>query len=75
LDRRAQERRRPTKIALDDASHLEARRLGGRRTAKHVVSTALKEYIRRRKQRHLATLFGKIDYAPGYGYKALRRGR
>jgi hypothetical protein len=52
----------PTNLAIDDCL-LEA------------VTAALEEYIRRRKQQEILSLFGKVDYAPGYDYKRERKGK
>ena len=61
-----------TNLAIDDGLILEAQKIGGHRTKKSAVTEALKEYIQRRKQLQVTGLFGKVDYAPGYDYKALR---
>jgi Arc/MetJ family transcription regulator len=61
-----------TNLAIDDGLILEAQKIGGHRTKKSAVTEALKEYIQRRKQLQVTALFGKIDYVPGYDYKALR---
>jgi len=39
------------------------------------VTQALKEYIQHRKQMRILDLFGKIDFADGYDYKAQRARR
>ena len=62
----------PTNLAIDDGLILEAQRIGGHRTKKSAVTEALKEYIKRRQQLQVTALFGKIDYAPDYDYKARR---
>ena len=62
----------PTNLAIDDGLILEAQRIGGHRTKKSAVTEALKEYIKRRQQLQVTALFGKIDYAPDYNYKARR---
>ena len=36
------------------------------------VTAALEEYVRRRRQREIVDLFGKVEYDEGYDYKALR---
>ncbi|MGO9308575.1 MAG: type II toxin-antitoxin system VapB family antitoxin [Spirochaetia bacterium] len=64
-----------TNLAIDDKLILEAQRIGKHRTKKSAVTEALREYIQRRKQVQVTALFGKIDYAPGYDYKARRRAR
>jgi len=61
-----------TNLAIDDGLILEAQKIGGHRTKKSAVTEALKEYIQRRKQLQVTELFGTVDYAPGYDYKALR---
>jgi len=61
-----------TNLAIDDGLILEAQRIGGHRTKKSAVTEALKEYIQRRKQQQVTALFGKIDYAQDYDYKARR---
>jgi hypothetical protein len=62
-----------TNLAIDDKLILEAQRIGGHRTKKSAVTEALKEYIQRRKQVQVTSLFGKIDYDADYDYKASRR--
>ena len=64
-----------TNLAIDDRLILEAKRIGGHRTKKSAVTEALKEYIQRRRQLQVTSLFGKIDYAPDYDYKARRSRR
>jgi hypothetical protein len=58
--------------AIDDGPILEAQKIGGHRTKKSAVTEALKEYIQRRRQLQVTALFGKIDYAVDYDYKARR---
>ena len=65
----------PTNLALDDGLIDEARRIGRHKTKKAAVTEALREYIQRRKQLRILDLAGRIDYDPGYDYKALRRRR
>jgi len=50
----------------------EARRLGKFKTRKAALRTALNEYITRRKQLELVSLFGTIDYDTNYDYKRER---
>jgi hypothetical protein len=61
-----------TNLAIDDELIAEAQAIGGVRTKKAVVTEALKEYIQRRKQVQIASLFGTIDYDPDYDYKKTR---
>ena len=62
----------PTNLAIDDRLIEEARKIGGHKTKKEAVSAALQEYIKRRRQREIISLFGKIDWDPAYDYKAER---
>ncbi len=63
----------PTNLALDPELLEEAHRIGGHRTKKATVTEALREYIQRRKQQEVLSLFGTIEYEPGYDSKAQRR--
>lgn len=62
----------PTNLAIDDELLEEALRVGGHRTKKATVTEALQEYIQRRKQAEILTLFGQIEYDPEYDYKKQR---
>jgi Arc/MetJ family transcription regulator len=62
-----------TNLAIDDRLIEEARRIGRHKTKKEAVTAALDEYIRRRKQQEILKLFGTIDYARDFDYKANRR--
>jgi len=62
----------PTNLALDDRLIDQAKKLGRHRTKKEAVNAALEEYIRRRKQREILSLFGTIDYDPSYDHKRER---
>jgi Arc/MetJ family transcription regulator len=62
----------PTNLALDDRLIDEARKLGHHRTKKEAVTAALHEYIRRRKQQSILSLFGTIEYDGSYDYKRER---
>jgi len=65
----------PSNLAIDDRLLAEAQKIGQHRTKRETVTAALAEYIARRKQRALLTLFGKIKYEPGYDYKRERRAK
>lgn len=65
----------PTNLAIDDRLIDEAKKLGRHRTKKETVNAALDEYIRRRKQKQIVSLFGTIDYDPTYDYKRARRAK
>jgi Arc/MetJ family transcription regulator len=61
-----------TNLAIDDALIVEAQSIGGAATKKAAVTEALKEYIQRRKQVQILSLFGKVEYDPDYDYKRIR---
>jgi Arc/MetJ family transcription regulator len=63
----------PSNLAIDDRLLAEAQKIGQHRTKKETVTAALSEYIARRKQRALLSLFGKIDYDSRYDYKRERK--
>jgi hypothetical protein len=64
-----------TNLAIDDSLIVEAQAIGGAKTKKAVVTEALKEYIQRRKQVQIISLFGTLDYDPDYDYKKTRSRR
>ncbi len=63
----------PTNLAIDDELLQEAQAIGGHRTKKDTVNAALREYIQRRRQLEITTLFGTVDFDPEYDYKRQRR--
>ena len=50
----------PTNLAIDDRLIEEAQKLGHYRTKKDTVTAALDEYIQRRKQEGILSLFGTV---------------
>jgi hypothetical protein len=62
-----------TNLAIDDSLIEEARKLGKQKTKKAVVTEALEEYIQRRKQKDILSIFGKVDYDQNYDYKKQRQ--
>ena len=62
-----------TNLAIDVELLEEARKVGHQRTKKATVNLALKEFVNRRKQLEVTTLFGAMDPDPGYDYKEARR--
>ncbi len=62
-----------TNLALDDRLIQEAVRVSGHRTKKAAVTSALEEYIQRRKQKSIVDLFGKIDLLPTAVMKRQRK--
>jgi Arc/MetJ family transcription regulator len=65
----------PTNLSIDDRLLEEAQELGKHRTKRETVNAALDEYIRRRKQQEILSLFGKIEYQEGYDYKRERKSK
>jgi Arc/MetJ family transcription regulator len=65
----------PTNLALDERLLEEARKVGGHKTKKNTVNEALREYILRRKQKNILSLFGKVEFDTDYDYKQGRRAR
>ena len=61
-----------TNLALDDGLIAEAQKVGHHKTKKEAVTTALKEYVARKKQIEVIDLFGKIDFDKNYDYKKAR---
>jgi Arc/MetJ family transcription regulator len=64
-----------TNIVIDDATMARAMKISGLRTKREVVQQAMLELIENRSRKSLATLKGKIRFAAGYDYKALRAGK
>jgi Arc/MetJ family transcription regulator len=62
-----------TNLAIDNTLIDEALALGGFKTKKDTVNTALREFINRRKQLEITELFGKFDPDPAYHYKKGRQ--
>lgn len=62
-----------TNLAIDDNLIEEARILGKHRTKKAVVTEALYEYIQRRKQTDIVSMFNSISYDKDYDYKKQRK--
>ena len=65
----------PTNLALDDRLIEEARKIGRHKTKKEAVTSALTEYVGRRKRLRILSEFGTIEYDARYDYKAERRRR
>jgi Bacterial antitoxin of type II TA system, VapB len=59
-----------TNLAIDNKLIEAARSIGGLKTKKAVVTQALMEYIQKRQQLQIVSLFGSIDYDAGFDYKA-----
>jgi Arc/MetJ family transcription regulator len=65
----------PTNLAIDDRLLQDAQKIGRHRTKRETVTAALKEYIERRKQQEILSLFGKINYRRDYDYKRERKAK
>ncbi len=61
-----------TNLARNDRLLQEALEISGLKTKKDTVNLALKEFVNRRKQLEITSLFGHMDPDPDYDYK---RGR
>ena len=61
-----------TNLALDDKLLEEALKIGNLKTKKDTVTTALQEFISRRKQLKFLELAGTIDFDIEYDYKKER---
>lgn len=64
-----------TNLAIDQNLLEEAQKLGGKKTKKETVNEALIEYVQRRKQKKVISLFGQVDYESDYDYKREREVR
>jgi Bacterial antitoxin of type II TA system, VapB len=62
-----------TNLAIDDQLIEAALSIGGLKTKKAVVTQALTEYIQKRQQLQVVSLFGRVDYDVHYDYKVQRR--
>ena len=63
-----------TNLQLDNKLIEKAVKLGGHKTKKAAVSTALIEYIQNLEQEKILSMFGTVEYDPKYDYKK-QRGR
>lgn len=61
-----------TNLAINDDLLNEAKILGHHKTKRETVNAALFEYIQRRKQKGILSMFGKVEYDPNYHYKKAR---
>ena len=62
----------PTNLNINQQLLEEALLIGGLKTKKDTVNQALLEFIQKRKQKNILSLFGKINYDANYDYKSLR---
>lgn len=61
-----------TNLQIDDELINRAVKLGGHRTKKEAVTTALTDYIHHLEQEKILSLFGSVNYSRGYDYKKQR---
>lgn len=61
-----------TNLAINEQLLNQALLIGGLKTKKDTVNSALLEFINRRKQIGVIKLLGTVDYDPDYDYKAAR---
>lgn len=61
-----------TNLAIDDKLILKAVKVGKHKTKREAVTAALKDYIARKNQLKVISLFGKIDFDKQYDYKKAR---
>jgi Arc/MetJ family transcription regulator len=53
-----------TNVEIDPELIGDALTLGGKRAKREVIEEALREYVARRKQQRVLSLFGQVDYDP-----------
>lgn len=58
-----------TNLSIDADLLEEALRIGGFPTKKETVNQALTEFVQRRKQREIISLFGQLPQDADYDYK------
>ena len=62
-----------TNLSIDTNLLEEALLIGGFSTKKETVNQALTEFVQRRKQREIISLFGKLPQDTDYDYKKSRK--
>ena len=62
-----------TNLDLDPALVEEVVAVGGWKTKREAVTAALREYVARRRQARITSLFGTVDFDPKYDHKKQRR--
>ena len=58
-----------TNLAIDAKLLEDAQKAGNLKTKKDTVNEALREFIQRRKQAEILTLFATVDFDPDYDHK------
>lgn len=64
-----------TNIVLDDSLLNEAFKYSKVHTKKEIINLALKEFVEHHRRKDMRKLRGKIQFAQGYDYKELRKGK
>ena len=64
-----------TTLAIKEELLDEVKALSGAKTKKDAVEKALEEFIKKRRQKDILALFGKIEMREDYDYKQERRHR
>lgn len=64
-----------TNLAIDEKLLEEALRVSGLKTKKAAVNEALREFVRRRKQKNIVSLFGQVSMEQSYDHKRARKAR
>jgi len=64
-----------TNLAIDPDLLERALQVSGERTKRAAVTAALREFIAHREQRHVADLFGKLEWDASFDYKTERSRR
>ena len=59
-------------LSIDNTLLITAQKVSGLKTKKDTVNLALKEFVQRRKQEEIISLFGQVDYDDEYSYKKHR---
>ena len=62
----------PTNLAIDNQLLNQAQEIGHFKTKKETVNLALTEFINKRKQLEIISLFNTLDPDPDYDYKKAR---
>jgi len=60
-------------LSIDTQLLDDALKIGGLKTKKDTVNLALEEFIMRRKQTEIISLFGTVEYDDDYDYKKARQ--
>ena len=61
-----------TNLNIDDELLKQAYQISGLKTKKETVNLALKEYIKRYKQKQFLNFINKVEYDENFDYKKMR---